>query len=398
MNINIEKTNYDYIFISPFLINKDNNFFNWGAELHLKNIINLIKKNKRILVIQKSFKNKNYFSQISWIDFYFIKAKNNFIFKMKLAYFLNKFRTKHIHFNYLWLEKFIIKKKNIKYTATYHGTLWDFPVKDFDWYYVKNNFFRWFWSYLYKKLFIFEQNKSIKKLDKILSVDTSLLRYVQQFCTNSRDKIEVIYNFVDIEKFKYKGKIENKDNFFNILYPRNISYARWVHLLVPIALELKKRKLNFKFIIVWGSISEIWWNHYELKLHKQIKEYNLWEYFIFTWRVEHNIISSYFKKADLVFIPTFFSEGTSLACLEWMASWKIVLATNIWWLMDIIIDWYNWFLSSPNVKELSEKIEYIYKNQSNLDYIRKNTIDIVSNVYSKIIWDKKIINFFNNKI
>jgi glycosyltransferase involved in cell wall biosynthesis len=71
---------------------------------------------------------------------------------------------------------------------------------------------------------VLEQNRSLRKFDKILSVDSSLVRYSQQFFYNKHYKIHNIYNFVDLTKFHSKDKTENKK--FTILYPRNISFAR----------------------------------------------------------------------------------------------------------------------------------------------------------------------------
>ena len=50
----IENINFDIVFIAEIFLDKDNNYFNGGGEIHLKEMIHTIKSEKKILVIQKS--------------------------------------------------------------------------------------------------------------------------------------------------------------------------------------------------------------------------------------------------------------------------------------------------------------------------------------------------------
>ena len=70
-----------------------------------------------------------------------------------------------------------------------------------------------------------------------------------------------------------------------------------------------------------------------------------------------------YSKTDIVLIPTFFSEGTSLSCLEAMSSGRIVVATNIGGLNDIVIDNFNSLLAKPTTKDITNKIIFTVKNE-----------------------------------
>lgn len=392
----LQNKKYDIVFVTEFFVNDKFEYFYGGAEIHLKNICDILKDNKKILVIQ-STKSYSRFITKDKIDILLLHSQGYHYFMLKIRSILSKVNTNVIHFNYLDLITLVKKKKEIIYTATFHGTEWDFPTKDFDNVYVKNNVINKLGSYLLKKIMIIEQNIAIKKLDKILSVDTSLLRYTQQFLTSYRNKISTIFNFVDLTKFRNKeSTIKNNSNNFVILYPRNISYARGVHFLVPIVKILKEENLNFVIKIIGAGIKEIKGDKYELTLYDDIKKNKLENYFEFLGRVPHEQMPSLFQDCNLVLIPTFFSEGTSLSCLESMASKRIVLATNIGGLNDLIIDGYNGFLSRPLSEDIAKKIIFIIKNYKKIEFIKKNAYDIVSNVYSHENWKIKIIKYFSD--
>ena len=54
-----------------------------------------------------------------------------------------------------------------------------------------------------------------------------------------------------------------------------------------------------------------------------------------------------YRYADIVLIPTKAAEGTSLSCLEAMASGRAVIAGCVGGLSDLIVDGYNGLLLRP---------------------------------------------------
>ena len=59
-----------------------------------------------------------------------------------------------------------------------------------------------------------------------------------------------------------------------------------------------------------------------------------------------------YQSADLVLIPTLYSEGTSLSCLEALASRRAVIATNVGGLPDLILNGFNGLLIEPDAQAL----------------------------------------------
>jgi glycosyltransferase involved in cell wall biosynthesis len=64
-----------------------------------------------------------------------------------------------------------------------------------------------------------------------------------------------------------------------------------------------------------------------------------------------------YRRSDIVLIPTVASEGTSLSCIEAMASGKAIIATHVGGLSDLVIDRYNGLLIEPRASQLEEALE-----------------------------------------
>ncbi len=353
---NILDKKFDITFVATIYLTEDLDFFSGGAEVHLRNVVNVVKKDKRVLILQKTY-DEDRLIQKEGVSVLFLKAKNDLHYKLRVRKLLSNIATVQVHFNYLGLSDFVSRRKNVLYTGTFHGIGWDFPISNFPEPYVVNSYKNRVGAFCAKVLEIVAQVRALRKLDKILSVDSSLLRFAQQFVTSKRNRVEVVSNFADTSRFVKNSKLNKQENF-TILYPRNISFARGVHLLVPIANYLREHKLAFKFHIVGGGIAQIGGNKYESLLHEEIKRNDLDDFFVFLGRVRHEDMPKMFLNANVVIIPTYFSEGTSLSCLEAMASFRPVITTNIGGLNDLVIN--NNQISRMLTLSVESEGEHIY--------------------------------------
>ncbi|CAM4353390.1 glycosyltransferase involved in cell wall biosynthesis [Paenibacillus endophyticus] len=79
-------------------------------------------------------------------------------------------------------------------------------------------------------------------------------------------------------------------------------------------------------------------------------------------RIEHRVYSfdevrMAYRNADIAVIPTIFSEGTSLACLEAMSCGIPVVSSNVGGLNDIVIDGLNGRLVPPQAETLTAAVK-----------------------------------------
>ncbi len=391
----LNNNNFDIVFAATIYLTEQEEYFSGGAEVHLRNMVDVVKSQKKVLVIQKSTGQDRSIVK-DGVTVVFLHAQGEFRYKIRLALFIKQISAVQFHFNYIYLFNFVYRRPGVLYTATFHGTVWDYPVTHFPEPYVRNTLVTTCGAFIKKSLSIIDELWSLRRFDKTLSVDSSLLRFAQQFVSSRRNTVHVVPNFVDITRFTEGNTASmTPHNTFKILYPRNISFARGVHLLVPIAKQLRQEGVPFEILIVGGGIAEIGGNKYEALLHEEIEQNDLTAYFTFLGRVRHEDMPEMFRMCDVAIIPTFFSEGTSLSCLEAMASKKLVIATNIGGLNDLIIDGYNGLLTKPLAHEVAAALAHAYHNQEEMSQLVLHAHDMVTQVYSHDVWVKKVTAFFD---
>ncbi|WP_077624192.1 glycosyltransferase family 4 protein [Sediminibacillus massiliensis] len=236
--------------------------------------------------------------------------------------------------------------------------------------------------------------QAINSLGKIVSVDSHFLTYCRSTCQYTNPgKIELIPNFVDIKRFIPVTEVKKKRNF-RILYPRRISHERGILLMMAATdiwlKEYENIEVDFAGEVIHGTESarvfKYWLSNHP---HKD--------------RIRHHVYSFdempiAYQQADLVVIPTVFSEGTSLSCLEAMSSGLPVLATTIGGLNDLLIDGYNGRLIMPTVDQLVEAVGSIMSDQRKGAEMGERARE-TAKAFDKRIWQQKwegVLNTYLN--
>ena len=392
-------TNNSFVLFSPNYLDERLRFLNGGQEIHLSALIDvLINRGFNGKVVQYSATGKPFETKLeSGLVVEGIAARSHYLLNFLIKKHM-KANSDIIHFNELGLSFPFV---NNRVTVTCHGVAWDVP------YYYDPELFPSSELVHYSKILVYRQFQllnyryAVKKARRILSVDSSLLRIVQHEMPNFRDKISVIPNFVDTTMFKPRATSDFKRNLLTkyginannrlILVPRNISFQRGVHILVNVARSLPE---NFTILLAGRYITPFKGEKYHTYLKKKMLENKLQNKLIMLGSIEHHLMVDLYNVADVVLIPSFFGEGTSLAALEAMACKKVVIASNVGGLNDVIIDGFNGFLVPPNPLRFVEKITLVDNNQKLLRDMSENAYKLTHGAFSKLKWEKKIINFF----
>ena len=231
-------------------------------------------------------------------------------------------------------------------TGTCHGITWDNPN------FVRNTRLGYQMRY-YRKVIRPMAKFAVRRLKKVIANDTFLLRFVQSEMPQYRDKIDVILNYVDIDKFNPENKASVKKNYEGrkiILFPRNMGYGRGAINSATAMIEVAKKHPE-ALLLMTGEGPE-------KPIVKEIIKKN---------KLENNVhiighqdhfkdMPSLFASADIVIIPSTSTEGTSLSALEAMATGKPVIVSNIGGLPDIVINELNGLLVKPDADSLAEGI------------------------------------------
>ncbi|MER2119824.1 MAG: glycosyltransferase [Solibacillus sp.] len=237
-----------------------------------------------------------------------------------------------------------------------------------------------------------EQNRRIIEaatiVNKMVSVDTNTTNWFQTIDFETGNKMEYIPNYVDTNIFKPIIKQEER---IVISYPRRLYGARGLYLVLEILDEILETypEVDFHFI---GKGFEEDTKHVERKIKK-------WKSRVKWYSLDPSEMHKAYEITDISLVPTLHSEGTSLSCLEAMATGNAVISTRIGGLTDLIINNFNGLLIEPNSKDLLSAIKKLLENPELMSSIRRNAVE-VSKVFSMNQWKEKwtqIIESFVDK-
>ena len=257
-----------------------------------------------------------------------------------------------------------------------HGVSWDNPLCDFE-----NAFEFWLMNQRYIE--------GAKACEELVSVDTNSANWFQTVDFELSQKIKVIPNYVDLTLFNSKKDYLEKREKIVILYPRQLYSARGLYLVLEIMEDILAEypEVEFHFVGRGGEqdISQI--NEKQKKWPERVKHYSL----------SMDEMPQAYQFADISLIPSLHSEGTSLSCLEAMASGNAVIATRVGGLSDLIINNYNGLLIDPRPEELKQAIITLLENHEQLILFKKRNLE-VAQAFSKIHWRNRWMSLINNKI
>ena len=245
-----------------------------------------------------------------------------------------------------------------------HGISWDGPDANIDTFITK----------------IRPKLASINMLDKIVSVDTNTINSFQTLIYDKAKEMQYIPNYVDTKEFYPENSYKEDKEEIVILYPRRLYEPRGMYIVIDIIEDIINKYPNVVFWFV-GRGFEKDTNHVKLLVEKYPKNIRWSE-------LNPEEMPEAYRKSDISLIPTIYSEGTSLSCLEAMATGNIIISTRVGGLTDLIFDNFNGFLIEPNKDSLKHKLEYILDNFNDLDNIRKNALE-VSKAFNKTLWINK---------
>lgn len=240
-----------------------------------------------------------------------------------------------------------------------------------------------FWDHYHSESLINNVKKSFCNLSQLVSVDTSTITWFKATMHKVVDSKKMTYlpNYVDLQK--YRPLVKKTKNELIILFPRRLYKARGYFLVVEILEDILMNYENIVFHFV-GQYND---NDIEVKKSKNrlINKYPGKVKFYECKAMDMHLI---YQKSDITLIPTIASEGTSLSCLEAMASGNAVIATYVGGLSDLIINKHNGLLIEPSAQALKNAIIDLLESKKLRTKIGKNAA-ITAKSFCYKDWQKK---------
>lgn len=214
-----------------------------------------------------------------------------------------------------------------------HGIFWDTPIHTPAWMHAAQ----------YANIMI----NAIQHCTRMVSVDTNTINWVRATALDVAGNCRYIPNFVDLDQF-HPVERENASGRITALYPRRLYPPRGFWLISEILPDLLYEfpQLDFHFT---GKANP--------KEEARVRE--LMEAFpgrIQWYFLPPEEMHKAYQQADIAIVPTIYSEGTSLSCLEALASGNAVITTNVGGLPNLVLDGYNGLLVEPDAASLRRAI------------------------------------------
>ena len=224
------------------------------------------------------------------------------------------------------------------------------------------------------------QKSLLSGIDNFISVDTNTISFYRTEYGHIFKNVNVRYipNYVDLSEYKPGVK---KDDKIHVLFPRRATPERGFFETLRIARKI----FGMRNDVVFDFVGFLVTNKIKIAMESLKSE--------FPDNVTHQLLepdemSAVYQNADITLIPTQYSEGTSLSCLEAMASGNAIVATNIGGLPNLIIDGYNGIMINPDEDELFFATDKLINNTVLRNELSKNALSVVK-AFSKDRWANK---------
>lgn len=344
-----------------------------GQGRHLYEIYKRISHNQKYRIFVFSPSNNKFEKHIQ----IFKRTQNyffgNILFSILLNFRINKIIKKykidlvHLHGGPGGIFLFTRLKIPVIYTA--HHTYYQ------QYKYIKSEF----WKIIFKPF----ENYGYHLSKKIICVSKSTKNILIQYYNIESNKISVIPNGIDKNKFfnTNKGKINN-----TIFFVGRLDKRKGIDFLIK-TIPVVKTKINNIKLYIAGT------GKYYLKLNKFVLNNNLSKNVFFLGKISDKELLDWYNKVQIIIIPSVF-EGFGITAIESMACGTPIISTNTDGLSDLIINNSNGILVEyNNVDNLSEKIINLLQNPPLRNKLSNNGIKFSKQFYWQEI-AKKTFNFY----
>ena len=203
--------------------------------------------------------------------------------------------------------------------------------------------------------------RACQHLDALVSVDTNTINWLRATSAPLAEKLTYLPNFVDLDQFK-PGR--RSDENILVLYPRRLYRPRGFWLVAEILPGILER---------YPQVAFLFFGQAEPPEEEKITELARRYPGRVSWSsLPHESMPAAYADTDITLIPTLHSEGTSLSCLEALASGNAVIATHVGGLPDLIVDEYNGLLIEPSADALSQALERLIQDQGLRERLSRN--------------------------
>jgi len=204
--------------------------------------------------------------------------------------------------------------------------------------------------------------QALDEAGHLVSCDYNFLNVMRALYPAIADRITVIPNFVDLSDFSPPA---SREAGVRVLYPRRLDQCRGADVFVQVVRTLLSE--GYRDLTFHMAVDQ---NHPERNRELADMVQDLGDVLTVS-SYPFDAMPEVYRSSQIVVIPSLYSEGTSLACLEAMACGCAVVATDVGGLTNLIINGYNGILMPPRVPELSLAVKYLIDHPRDRELLGK---------------------------
>lgn len=245
-----------------------------------------------------------------------------------------------------------------------HGIHWDDPFNSVNRFQLKR----------YRGVF-----RALRNCQAVVAVDTNFINWLRTYDHALTAKVSYIPNYVDTEVFRPAEK--RYDGEIRCLYPRRLYEARGLYVTMEAFERLFRRYegVTLHFVGQADSPADA----------ERVREFLRRHGARVTWEeLDMNEMHKAYEQSHIVLVPTMYSEGTSLSCLEGMATGNAVVTTTVGGLPNLVMDGFNGVLVRPDAVELSRAIERLVEEPQRIQKMARAGLELAS-AFNKAHWDDR---------
>jgi len=229
-----------------------------------------------------------------------------------------------------------------------------------------------------------------EKSSAVITVSNTIKNWILDNVRLPPSKIKVVYNGVDVEKFKPDPNAENLRKTFSPKGERLLLHVGtdWVvvrkglHYAVKVMQYLPR---NVKLVVVGYRYTPPENLKYIAWIKNMIEKYNLTERIIFRGWVSNEELPLHFSSCDIYLFPSIL-EGFGLSIIEALASGKPVVGFDIPPINELVENGKEGILVPlGDVKRLAHAIQTIFEDKS---LLIKMSLNARRKAEEKFSWDK----------